>query len=268
MRAVITLISDFGLDDPFVGIMKGVILKLAPAAQIIDITHGIEPQNIMQAALALESAHAYFPENTIHLVVVDPGVGSERRPIAVKTKTATFVGPDNGVMTSVIDRSASVYELTHTKYFLEPTSSTFHGRDVFAPSAAWIARGTPPSKMGRKINDPCTLELPQPEIHESTIIGEIIHIDRFGNLITNIPRELLHAAQTGSMSLQIGKRRIRGLVACYSECKSGEVGCLINSWGKLEIFYRDGDAAKKLQCRVGTSLTIKNDWQDRQNVKL
>ncbi len=259
MRAVITLTTDFGLDDPFVGIMKGVILNLAPSVRIIDITHGIEPQNILQAALALESAHAYFPKNTVHLVVVDPGVGSERRPIAVKTKSATFVGPDNGVLTPVIETSSRVYELTNTKFFLDSQSSTFHGRDLFAPASAWIARGTPLSKMGRKINDPHILELPQPRIHESTITGEIITIDRFGNLISNIPKELLHETQTDSMSLQIGKRRIRGLMSHYSQCKPGEVGCLINSWDKLEIFCRDGNAAKKLKCRVGISLTIKKD---------
>ena len=259
MRAVITLTTDFGLDDPFVGIMKGVILNLAPSVRIIDITHGIEPQNILQASLALESAHAYFPKNTVHLVVVDPGVGSERRPIAVKTKSATFVGPDNGVLTLAIKTSSRVYELTKSKYFLDSLSSTFHGRDVFAPASAWIAIGTPLSKMGRKISDPHILELPQPRIHESTITGEIITIDRFGNLISNIPKELLPQTQTDSMSLQIGKRRIRVLKSYYSQCKPGEVGCLINSWGKLEIFCRDGNAAKKLKCRVGTSLTIKKD---------
>lgn len=259
MRAVITLTTDFGLDDPFVGIMKGVILNLAPSVRIIDITHGIEPQNILQAALALESAHAYFPKNTVHLVVVDPGVGSERRPIAVKTKSATFVGPDNGVLTPVIETSSRVYELTDTKFFLDSQSSTFHGRDVFAPASAWIAMGIPLSQMGRKINNPRTLELPQPKIHESTITGEIIAIDRFGNLISNIPKGLLPETQTDSMSLQIGKRRICGLMSHYSQCKPGEVGCLINSWDKLEIFCRDGNAAKKLKCRVGISLTIKKD---------
>jgi len=259
MRAVITLTTDFGLLDPFVGIMKGVILNIAPSAQIIDITHGIEPQNIVQAALALESAHAYFPKNTVHLVVVDPGVGGDRRPIAVKTKSATFVGPDNGVLTPLIDSSARVYELTHTKYFLDSPSSTFHGRDVFAPISAWIAKGTPLSKMGLKISDPRILELPQPTIHKGTITGEIIYIDRFGNLISNISSELLRETQPDSLTLKIGKKRIHGLVSHYSQCKPGDVGTLINSWGKLEIFCRDGNAAKKLKYRVGTSLTIKKD---------
>jgi S-adenosylmethionine hydrolase len=259
MRAVITLTTDFGLTDPFVGIMKGVILNLVPNAQIIDITHQIEPQNIRQAALTLESAHSYFPKNTVHLVVVDPGVGSARRPIAVKTKSATFVGPDNGVLTPAIDPSSRVYELTKSKYFLDAPSSTFHGRDVFAPVVAWIAKGTSLSQMGQKISDPCVLEFPQPKIHKGTVTGEIIVIDRFGNLVSNISEELLLKAQMDSMNLQIGRKHIRGLKSHYSQCKLKEIGCLINSWGKLEIFCREGNAANKLKCRVGTALTIKKD---------
>jgi S-adenosylmethionine hydrolase len=259
MRAVITLTTDFGLADPFVGIMKGVILNLAPNARIIDITHEIEPQNIRQAALVLETAHSYFPQNTVHLIVVDPGVGSERRPIAVKTKSAVFVGPDNGVLTPAIDSVSKVYELTTSKYFLESQSSTFHGRDVFAPTVAWIAKGTSISKMGRKISDPHILEFPQPKIHKNTLTGEIVYIDRFGNCISNIPSELLRASQIESLTLRIGKRRIHGVTSHYSQLKSGEIGCLINSWGRLEIFCREGNAAKNLKCRVGTSLTIKKD---------
>lgn len=259
MRAVITLTTDFGLTDPFVGIMKGVILNLLPNARIIDITHQIEPQNIRQAALTLESAHSYFPKNTVHLVVVDPGVGSERRPIAVKTKSAVFVGPDNGVLTPAIEPASRVYELTKSKYFLDSPSSTFHGRDVFAPASAWIAKGTSLSQMGRKISDPHILEFPQPKTDKSTITGEIIAIDRFGNLISNISEDLFLEIQTDSMSLKIGGKHIRGLKSHYSQCKSGDVGCLINSWGKLEIFCREGNAANKLKCRVGTSLTIKKN---------
>lgn len=259
MRAVITLTTDFGLADPFVGIMKGVILNLAPSARIIDITHQIEPQNIMQAALALESAHGYFPKNTVHLVVVDPGVGSKRRPITVKTKSATFVGPDNGVLTSVMVPSSRVYELTHRKYFLDAPSSTFHGRDVFAPASAWIARGTPLSKMGRKINDPHVLEFPQPTIHKNTITGEIIYIDRFGNCISNISSELLNATfeLNDPLTLKIGKIRIHDFASHYSQCKPKQVGCLISSCGKVEIFYREGNAASKLKCMVGTPITLK-----------
>jgi len=261
MPPIITLTTDFGLADPFVGIMKGVILSIAPLAQIIDLTHQIEPQNIIQAALTLETAHRYFPKNTVHLVVVDPGVGSERRAIAVKTKTATFVGPDNGVLTAVMPPSSCIYELCNKKYFLPEISFTFHGRDVFAPAAAWIAKGTPLSKMGRKIDDPQLLELPQPEVKKNAITGEIIHIDHFGNCISNISSELLNATfqLNAALTLKIGKTRIHDFSSHYSQCKKGDIGCLINSCGKVEIFCRDGNAASKLKCRPGTSLTIKND---------
>jgi len=259
MPAVITLTTDFGLADPFVGIMKGVILNLLPTVQIIDITHTIEPQNTRQAALVLESAHRYFPKNTVHLVVVDPEVGSARRPIAVKTKSAVFVGPDNGVLTPAIDSSSKAYELTESNYFLDPQSSTFHGRDVFAPAAAWIAKGTALSEMGRKISDPQILNFPQPTVHTNTITGEIVYIDRFGNLISNVPEKLLRALKMESLTLHIGGHRIRGVTSHYSQCQPGEIGCLLNSWGKLEIFCREGNAQSKLNCPVGTSLTIKKD---------
>lgn len=259
--AIITLTTDFGLADPFVGIMKGVILNIAPTAQIIDITHEIEPQNILQSALALEAAHPYFPKNTVHLVVVDPGVGSERRPIAVKNKSSTFVGPDNGVLTPVIDPSSRIYELTNKKYFLPEISFTFHGRDVFAPAAAWIAVGTPLSAMGRKIDDPQVLEPPQPKVQKNTITGEIVHIDRFGNCISNISSDLLNATfqLNDATTLEIGKTRIPDFSSHYSQCKKGDIGCLINSCGKVEIFCRDGNAARNLKCRVGTALTIKKN---------
>ena len=259
MPAIITLTTDFGLEDPFVGIMKGVILTIAPTTRIVDITHGIEPQNITQAALALEAAHSYFPKNSVHLVVVDPGVGSERRTIAVKNKSATFVGPDNGVLTPAINPASRIYELSSKKYFLPEISFTFHGRDVFAPAAAWIAKGTPLSKMGRKINDPQLLELPQPEVKKNAITGEIIHIDHFGNCISNISSELLNATfqLNVALTLKIGKTRIHDFSSHYSQCKKGDIGCLINSCGKVEIFCRDGNAASKLKFRLGTRLTIK-----------
>ncbi|GJL77711.1 MAG: hypothetical protein NPINA01_07000 [Nitrospinaceae bacterium] len=261
MSAILTLTSDFGLKDAFIGIMKGVILNIAPTAQVIDITHQIEPQNIVQAALTMEAAHSYFPKNTVHLVVVDPGVGSDRRPIAVKNKSATFVGPDNGVLTPVINSSSRIYELNNEKYFLPGISSTFHGRDVFAPAAAWIARGTPLSKMGRKITDPQILQLPQPGIKKNAITGEIIDIDHFGNCISNITSELLNSTfnLNEALTLKISKTRIHDFSSHYSQCAKGDIGCLVNSWNKVEIFCREGNAAKKLKCRLGTRLTIKKD---------
>lgn len=258
---VITLITDFGLQDPFVGIMKGVILNLAPTARIIDVTHQIEPQNIVQAALTLEAAHSYFPKNAVHLVVVDPGVGGERRPIAVKNKSAAFVGPDNGALSPVIDSSSRIYELSDKNYFLPEISLTFHGRDVFAPAAAWIAGRTSPAKMGRKITDPHLLKFPRPEVKKNGVTGEIVTIDRFGNLISNISSELLKTTfkPADSLTLKIGKTRIHDFASHYSQCGKGNVGCLINSRDRVEIFCREGNAAKKLKCRAGTSLTIKKN---------
>lgn len=261
MSAILTLTTDFGLADPFVGIMKGVILNIAPSAQIVDITHQIEPQNIQQAALVLEAAHPYFPKDTVHLVVVDPGVGSKRRPIAVKNKSATFVGPDNGVLTPAIQPASRIYELSNNKYFLPEISSTFHGRDVFASAAAWIAKGTPLSKMGLKITDPQILQLPQPAVKKNAITGEIIHIDRFGNCTSNLSADLLTATfdRHDPLTLKIGNTRIRGLATHYSQRKQGSLGFLINSCGRIEIFCRESDAATKLKCRLGTPLTIKKD---------
>jgi S-adenosyl-L-methionine hydrolase (adenosine-forming) len=258
---IITLTTDFGLADPFVGIMKGVILNIAPTAQIVDITHEIEPQSILQAALALEASHPYFPKNTVHLVVVDPGVGSERRAIAVKNKSATFVGPDNGVLTPVIDSASRIYELCNKKYFLPDISFTFHGRDVFAPATAWIAKGTPLSKMGRKIDDLHLLKLPQSEVKKNALVGEIVAIDRFGNCISNISSELLNATFSfnAPTTLKIGATLIPDFSSHYSQRRKGDIGCLINSCGKVEIFCREGNAARKLKCRVGTALTIKRD---------
>jgi len=258
MPPVITLTTDFGLADPFVGIMKGVILNILPSARLVDVTHQIEPQNILQAALVLKAAHAYFPKNTVHLVVVDPGVGGERRPIAVKTGTAVFVAPDNGILTSVLCRRAQAYELTNKKYFLKNPSSTFHGRDIFAPASAWIARGTPLSKLGRKITDPETLELARPVLKQGIISGEVIYIDRFGNLTTNITQDLLNSTlpQADSFSVKLGGKQVSGLVSSYSRCKRGTLGCLINSWDHLEIFRREASAAEMLKARVGQKVTV------------
>ena len=179
MRSVITLTTDFGLTDPFVGIMKGVILNLLPNAQIIDISHQIEPQNIRQAALTLESAHSYFPKTRFIWSWSIRG-GQCKKTHRYQNQILHLRGTRQRSPDPAIVPSSRVYALTKSKYFLEAPSSTFHGRDVFAPAAAWIAKGTALSQMGQKISDPCVLEFPQPKIHKGTIMGEIISIDRFG----------------------------------------------------------------------------------------
>ena len=274
MRPVITLTTDFGLDDPFVGIMKGVILNIVPDAQIIDITHNIEPQNITQAALILNATYPWFPRKTVNVVVVDPGVGSVlkakgktkktagpiiRRAMVVQSKFQTFIGPDNGVLTLGIQPDSRVYEITNKKYFLKNVSNTFHGRDVFAPCAGWIASGIAHAKMGPRVLKPVRLDFPQPLLKETSLHGEIIHIDHFGNLTTNISAELIHETfpPSATINVQIGKRRIEGLVTGYYQMKDNQPGAIINSWNQLEIFYREDNARKKLKARVGQSVILK-----------
>jgi S-adenosylmethionine hydrolase len=282
MRPVITLTTDFGIDDPYVGIMKGVILNIVPDAQIVDITHNIEPQNITQAALILNAAYPWFPRKTVHVVVVDPGVGGGfqtpekktgkasvkkaggpglviRRAMLVQSKFQTFIGPDNGVLTPVLHPDSRAYEITNKKYFLKNVSNTFHGRDVFAPCAGWIASGIQHSKVGPRMLKPVRNNFPQPQLIGASLHGEIIHIDHFGNLTTNIPAELIHETFTSSdtIKIQVGKHRIDGLVTGYYQMKPGQPGAVINSWNHLEIFCREDSAKKKLKARTGQSVTLK-----------
>jgi S-adenosylmethionine hydrolase len=259
MRPIITLTTDFGLADPFVGIMKGVILSIAPRAEIVDITHEIAPQNVRQAAYVMEAAHAWFPKDAVHLVVVDPGVGGKRRPIAARAGAYYFVAPDNGVLGAILDRpDARVFELTDPRYFLRPVSATFHGRDVFSPVAAHIANGVKLSRLGRKIRDPETIRLPQPSVTRNGVNGEIVHIDRFGNLTTNIPEELLRRCfkNLAAARVKIGGKNAGVFYDSYSRCPKGETGCILNSWNRLEIFRREDNAARKLKCRIGDAVAV------------
>ena len=259
MRPVITLTTDFGLDDPFVGIMKGVILNIAPDSEIIDITHNIEPQNITQAALVLNASYPWFPRKTVHIIIVDPGVGGKRRPMVVQSKFQFFVGPDNGVLTPVLDSKNRFYQLTNKKYFLKNVSNTFHGRDIFAAVAAWITTGVAPSKMGPRILKPEFLDLPQPRIKEGTVQGKIIYKDRFGNLTTNISAELINEKfpSFDKIKIQTGKQIINGLSEAYNKIKPGESGAIINSRNQVEIFCGQADAAKKLKLKLGQSVILK-----------
>lgn len=282
MRPVITLTTDFGLDDPYVGIMKGIILNIVPDAQIVDITHNIEPQNITQAALILNAAYPWFPRKTVHVVVVDPGVGGGfqtpekktgkasakntggpglviRRAMVIQSKFQTFIGPDNGVLTPLLHPDSRAYEITNKKYFLKNVSNTFHGRDVFAPCAAWIASGIQHSKVGPRVLKPVRHDFPQPRLKGKMLHGEIIHIDHFGNLTTNILAELIRETFVSSdtIEIQIGKHRIDGLVTGYYQMKTGQPGAVINSWDHLEIFCREDSAKKKLKARTGQSVTLK-----------
>ena len=257
MTALVALTTDFGLVDPWVGIMKGVIATRAPEARVVDVTHGIPPQNVLAGALVLRHAVPYFPPGTIHLAVVDPGVGSERRPICVETPREVLVGPDNGLLSlAAAAPPARVYHLKEGRFFPSPRSATFHGRDVFAPVAAALATGTRPSELGPEITDLHRLQVPEPRREAGTIRGQVIYVDHFGNLITNVPRSLLTNFPGEASSISIRGTRVSGLSPSYAAVPSGRPVAVVNSWDHLEIAVRDGSAAASLGAGVGDDVIV------------
>ena len=254
----ITLTTDFGYADPFVGILKGVILGIHAEAQIVDLTHGIPAQNIMAGALALWSSVRYFPPGTIHVVVVDPGVGGDRRPILLQLDGNYFIGPDNGVLSLALEnrQPARIVHLSNDAYHLQPKSRTFHGRDVFAPVAAHLNRGTPPERFGDLINDLVRLPWPTPNQKENVISGEILYIDVFGNLFTNVRERDLTGFANEKIVVHLGSIEIRGLSLNYSEGESGNFIALINSWGLLEIARYRNNAATLTGTSIGDRVEI------------
>ena len=264
-RPLITLTTDFGTRDSFVGVIKGVILGINPEAMIVDITHDIEPQNILEASRVLKEPHKYFPENTVHLCVVDPGVGSSRHPIILHDGKHYFVGPDNGVFSEIIrisGESLRGYHVTERKYFLPEISSTFHGRDIFAPVAAWLSKGIPCSSFGDLVSDFTLISRTAPKKTDGGVEGLVTHTDRFGNLITNISADLLREAEIiqGShpdkATIQVEGRGIFALYSFYSEAGQGKTGALINSEGWLEIFVCGENAQKELNINVGDKVKL------------
>jgi S-adenosylmethionine hydrolase len=255
MAAVITLTTDFGQKDGYVGTMKGVILSIAPLARIVDISHDIRPQDLRQAMYILSTAVPYFPPSTVHVVVVDPGVGSARRPIAVRTGSAYYVAPDNGVLSYPLgEPDSSVVHLDCAEYWLPVVSNTFHGRDIFSPVGAHLAAGVPFHVLGTEISDAITLPLPQPErLADGSLRGQVQHADRFGNLITDIPMSWL--AEGMGWRFEIAGRRIAGLSITYAAVARGELIALAGSDGLLEISIREGNAAETLPASAGTVVT-------------
>jgi S-adenosylmethionine hydrolase len=246
----ITLTTDFGTRDWFVGTMKGVILGLAPRSRVIDLTHEIPPGDIRDGAFALAASYAFFPRHTIHVAVVDPGVGSQRRAIAVKTSNYIFVGPDNGLLSWAIAKESikSIHALENQTYFLSQVSSTFHGRDVFAPVAAHLSQGLPLQKLGPRLNDFVRLDWPEPRRTRAGIEGEVLYIDRFGNAITNI--SAMHVKPVESM-IFMGRKRICALARYYQAVAAGGPVGVIGSSGYLEIAINGGNAAQRLGLRAG-----------------
>jgi S-adenosylmethionine hydrolase len=258
MTALIALTTDFGLLDPWVGIMKGVLATRAPDARVVDLTHGIPPQNVLAGALVLRSALPYFPPGTIHLAVIDPGVGSARRPICVETPREILVGPDNGLLSlaAAAAPSVRVYHLKEGRFFPSPQSATFHGRDVFAPVAAALATGTRPSELGPEIGDMHRLRVPEPRREAGGIRGQVIYVDHFGNLITNVPQSLLANFPAGASSISIRGIRVAGISPSYAAVTPGQPVAVVNSWNHLEIAVRDGSAAGVLGAGVGEEVVV------------
>lgn len=259
---LITLTTDFGYEDPFVGVMKGVILKINPRAEIIDVTHGITPQDIRGAAFAIGTSYTFFPDDTIHIVVVDPGVGSGGRPIIVSAGHHYFIGPDNGVFSYIYkvgQEAPEVIHITAEHYFLSNKSTTFQGRDVFCPVAAWFSRGVALSKFGDPITDYQKIELPFASLSpDGTLRGEVIHIDRFGNAITNIRKadiERLFCSEFAPCKIMLKGREIP-CKRFYLEAEGGKLCSLVNSSDFLEFFLYAGNAAAECNITVGDAVEI------------
>jgi S-adenosylmethionine hydrolase len=259
---IITLLTDFGTVDYFVGAMKGVILTRSPKSVLVDITHAIPPQDVQLAAFTLSAAYSYFPTGSIHLAVVDPGVGSDRRPVLVEAAAHLFVGPDNGLFTLVLDKvpTAQIRHLTNTAHFSPNPSSTFHGRDIFAPVAAALAEGVSPEDLGPTIQDPVRFESLRCEpTADGTLAGRIIYIDHFGNCVTNLPSDrLLPLSAMPSFCLRVKEFQIRKLAGSYSE-GAGQPGMpflICGSAGLLEISVQSSSAARELKIRVGEPVRL------------
>ncbi len=258
-RPVIALLTDFGMHDHYAGAMKGVALGICPDATLIDITHDIEPHDILGGALELAAAYRYFPHGTIFLVVVDPGVGSGRRGVAVDTGDYRFVAPDNGVLTVVLRDTPPkrIIEVTERKYARPSVSRTFEGRDRFAPAAAWLAKGIELSALGRPVHDYHRLVVPEPSLSEKGLQGQVLRVDRFGNLVTNIDRKAFErAAGAGPIQINIGGRPVAKLVGTYAEVAAGEVCALFGSTDHLEIAANGANAAERLGLERGAVVTI------------
>lgn len=257
---IITLTTDFGPNDFFVGAMKGVILAVNPSATIVDLTHLIQPHDIRAAAFMVAQAYREFPPGTVHAVVVDPGVGSARRPLLVVTPRYAFVGPDNGVFSFIYaeEEVEACIHVTTEHYFRKPVSQTFHGRDLFAPVAAWLSKGLDPDCFGTRINDYVKFDLPHPEIISLTHIrGHVIHIDRFGNLITNLTeKDLPPSTFRAGAKLMVNDHTITRFQSHFAQESSGEPFALFGSTGRLEIAVYLDSAEKAFGASVGTIVDV------------
>lgn len=264
LRPVISLLTDFGYADGYVGVMKGVIASIVPDALVIDITHGIQPQSITGAALVLWGSYRYFPHGTIHCVVVDPTVGTARRPIAVQTSHYVFVGPDNGVLSWAFDEDEVKFavHITNRQFMMPSLSQTFHGRDIFAPAAAHIAAGVELDKLGEEVSPSELKRLPKLAAREcgESLVAEVIHIDSFGNAITNLHMEQfehwLRKLAHRQWRAKLGEVEFTTLSTAYADVPIGKPLIIFNSYGLLEVAVNCGSAAKELNITIGDELLI------------
>jgi len=260
----ITLTTDFGASDHFVGTMKGVVYNINPSARVVDISHEVPSYDLLDGALTIAQAYSYFPPETIHVVVVDPGVGSARRPILARTEKCFFVAPDNGVLSLALEREkqVSVRHITAENYFLHPVSRTFHGRDIFAAVAGWLSTGLEPSDFGQEVSDYVRFSIPTPKVSQKGIQGVILKVDKFGNLVTNItPQHIpLFDPHSPPFKIVVGKHEITRMRKSYAEGPSGEVFAILGSMGFLEIAMNQGSAARALEAGKGAEVMVSGKW--------
>jgi S-adenosylmethionine hydrolase len=256
---IVTLTTDFGLADHFVGVMKGVILRICPSARIADITHQVTPFEVTEAAFLLSESYRWFPPRTVHVVVVDPGVGTSRRPIVAEAAGQYFIAPDNGVLSMIFTREKhKVRAITAEKYFLQPVSNTFHGRDIFAPAAAHVASGVLPSRLGKPIDD--YMRLQQFDKPARTArrgwTGAVLKVDRFGNLITNFHTADFPDLHGRAFEIAVGPRKVDKTARNYAECAPGELFLIVGSSGYYEVSSSQASAAKLLGCGTGAPVEL------------
>lgn len=258
-QRVITLTTDFGLNDHFVGTMRGVILNINPAAQIVDICNTVQSHDVLDGALTIAQAYSYFPADTVHMVIVDPGVGTARHPILVSTERHIFLAPDNGVLSLVYEREerVSVRRITSDHYFLQPVSQTFHGRDVFAPCAGWLSKGLDLSKFGEETEEYVRFSMPCPKIVDAkTMKAIVLKVDKFGNLITNIRPEDAPALASSQFKMTVGKAEVTQMKPAYAEGAPGEVFVIAGSMGFLEIAANRAPASQLAQAGKGSEVQL------------
>ena len=263
-NAIITLTTDYGTNDHLVGTLKGVILKINPDVTLVDITHQVTPYDLLDGALAIGAAYSYFPPKTIHVVVVDPGVGTDRRPLLVSAGNQYFVAPDNGVLSMIYEQEKQDLVVRHANaehYYLQPVSKTFHGRDVFAPVAAWLSKGWQSASMGDEIEDYKRFALPRPKAADGMVKGVVLRVDSFGNLITNFRAEDLPeaGANGGALKLQVGMHAITRMVETFAQGETGQPVAYVGSSGYLEIAVNKSSAARTLGLGRGTPVVLSKD---------